>query len=75
MTEENFDKALVQCRFQQQTLDKLENIRKITGEENRALLVAESLTLTEKIIEEQIKGGKLVIEDRNENKKIITLKY
>jgi transcription elongation GreA/GreB family factor len=63
----------VQMRLKKQTLDHVDNIKKITNSQNRTKIVATSLELTDKLLTKIKQGGKVTIENPDGSKETITI--
>jgi len=63
----------VQMRLSDETLDKIGNIKKNTGVENRTRIVTSGITILDTICSEIEKGSSIFIEDKKGNKKQMML--
>ena len=66
-------RKLVQMKFSQHTLDRIENMRNITGITNRTHLVASAIQIASLIMTEVFRGGKITIERKDGTKSELTV--
>jgi len=63
----------VQMRLSLDTLSKIDDIKNITGVENRTRIVTSGVTLLQSVCSEFDKGNQVYVEDKDGNKKQIML--
>lgn len=71
--QENSALKPVQMRLRQQTLDRIENLRQLTGTDNRTQIVSGSIQLAELLIKNQNEGGKLILEKPDGTKELVKI--
>jgi hypothetical protein len=65
--------TLVQMRLQPKTMDRIDNLSKITGTTNRTQLVASSIELTEELVVSSRQGSKIYIERPDGTRELIKI--
>jgi len=68
----NNESRLVQMRLEPKTLESISHLSEITGFSNRTEIVKSAITLTEKLVENIKKGGKVYIENDDGTKQRLT---
>ncbi len=71
--QENAALKPVQMRLRQQTLDRIENLSRITGTANRTQIVSGSIQLAEILVKNQSEGGKLYLEKPDGTKELVKI--
>jgi len=69
----NQQPKLVQMRLLPVTLDRIENLSKLTRIDNRTQLISSSIQLTEELVSNMKAGGKVYIEKPDGTKHLIQL--
>ncbi|HEU4495421.1 MAG TPA: hypothetical protein VFR70_00040 [Flavobacterium sp.] len=65
---------LVQMRLQEKTLEKLQNLSKLTDTSNKTQLISSSIQLTEELVKSMVKDhAKVYIEMPNGQKQLIKI--
>ncbi|MCY7349823.1 MAG: hypothetical protein LH606_04040 [Cytophagaceae bacterium] len=63
----------VQMRLRQQTLDRIENLSRLTGTDNRTQIVSGSIQIAELLLKNQSEGGKLYMEKPDGTRELIKI--
>jgi hypothetical protein len=66
-------KQLVQMKLSEKTLEKVEKLKEMLGEDNRTKIVSESITLYLEIAKALKQGAKVVIENKDGSREKLRL--
>lgn len=64
---------LVQMRLQPSTLERLDNLRKLTNTDNRTQLISSSIQLTEDLLRSLKNGAKIYIENKDGSRELLKI--
>jgi hypothetical protein len=65
--------TLIQMRLQPRTIERINALTEITGQNNRTQLIANSIELTEELLRSAKEGAKIYIEKKDGTKELLKI--